>query len=366
VVTNDRDAFYMRKALQIAERGRGQTSPNPMVGAVLVDCEGTIVGTGVHERAGGPHAEVEALGEAQDAARGATLYCTLEPCSHTGRTGPCAPLVAQAGISRVVVASEDPNPLVSGRGLDLLRGRGIDVTTGILADEAQRLNVAFFTVMRLGRPFVTMKVATSLDGKVAARRGVRTRLTGPAADRRVHRDRAEVDAVAVGSGTILCDDPILTPRGAYRSRPLTRVIFDSRLRTPASARILSTLDAGPVIIVGDPDKAAGHPDRVAELTGAGAIVELVAGRERLASTLRQLARRGVTSLIIEGGPTLHEAFWNAGLVDRVQVYVAPRPIGAEGVQWLPFSIMSSPLVSERSARVIGEDTLLEAYVHRVD
>ena len=356
----------MRKALQIAERGRGQTSPNPMVGAVVVDPEGAIVGTGVHERAGGPHAEVEALGEAQDAARGSTLYCTLEPCSHTGRTGPCAPLVAEAGVSRVVVATEDPNPLVSGRGLDLLRSRGIAVTTGVLEDEARRLNDAFFTVMRLGRPFVTMKIATSLDGKVAVRPGVATRLTGSAADRQIHRDRAEVDAIAIGSGTILCDDPLLTARGAYRARPLTRVIFDSRLRTPPSARIFSTLDAGPVIIVGDPGKAAEDPDRLRELKGAGAAVELIGGADRLGDALRQLARRGVTSIIVEGGPTLHEAFWKAGLVDRIQMYVAPKPLGEDGVRWLPFSIMSSPLVTERSARVIGDDTLLEAYVHRVD
>ncbi len=359
----DRDTFYMRKALQLAERGRGQTSPNPMVGAVIVDNEGAIVGTGAHEKAGGPHAEVEALLEAGAAARGATLYCTLEPCSHTGRTGPCAPLVADAGVARVVAATEDPNPLVSGRGLAILRERGIEVLTGVLEREAVRLNDAFFTVMRRGRPFVTMKIATSLDGKVAARPGATTRLTGSAADRQVHRDRAEVDALAVGSGTVLSDDPLLTARGAYRARPLTRVIFDSRLRTPPSARLFGTLGAGPVIIVTAPGP---DPERIAALREAGAIVEVVEGVDSLRDALRMLAAHNVTSMIVEGGPTLHEAFWNAGLVDRVQIYVASTPLGDEGVPWLPFPVMSSPLIVERSARLLGDDTLLEGYVHRPD
>jgi diaminohydroxyphosphoribosylaminopyrimidine deaminase/5-amino-6-(5-phosphoribosylamino)uracil reductase len=353
----------MRKALQVAERGRGQTSPNPMVGAVIVDAEGAIVGTGAHEKAGGPHAEVEALLDAGMAAGGATLYCTLEPCSHTGRTGPCAPLLAEAGVARVVVATADPNPLVSGRGLAMLRERGVEVTTGVLEREAVRLNDAFFTLMRHGRPFVTMKIATSLDGKVAASRGERTRLTGAAADRRIHRDRAEVDAIAVGSGTVLCDDPLLTARGAYRARPLTRVIFDSRLRTPPSARMFGTLDAGPVIIVTSP---AADPGRVDALRRSGVIVELVEGPDRLHDALRMLAARDVTSMIVEGGPTLHEAFWNARLVDRVQIYVAPRPLGAGGIAWLPFPVMTSPLIVERSARILGDDTLLEGYVHRPD
>ena len=356
----------MRKALQLAERGRGRTSPNPMVGAIVVNREGVIVGTGAHEKAGGPHAEVEALTEAGDAAREATLYCTLEPCNHTGRTGPCAPLVFQAGIARVVVATEDPNPLVSGRGLAFLRERGITVTSGVLACEATRLNDAFFTVMRLGRPFVTMKIATSKDRKIAARPGARTRLTGPAADRLIQRDRAEVDAIAIGSGTMICDDPLLTARGAFRERPLTRIIFDSRLRTSPSARIFGTLDAGPVVIVAASETESGNPDRASELRRAGAIVEFVEGPDRLSTFLRALPDRGVTSMIVEGGATLHAAFWNAGLVDRVQIYVSQVTLGPEGVPWLPFDVMDDPSIVERSTRPIGEDTLLEGYVHRPD
>jgi diaminohydroxyphosphoribosylaminopyrimidine deaminase / 5-amino-6-(5-phosphoribosylamino)uracil reductase len=354
----------MRKALQLAERGRGRTSPNPMVGAVVVDPDGVIVGRGAHEFAGGPHAEVHALAAAGARARGATLYCTLEPCSHTGRTGPCAPLVAAAGVARVVVATEDPNPLVAGRGLQLLRDSGIEVAAGVLADEAERLNRPFFTFMRHGRPFVTMKIALSADGKIAGAAGERTSLTGDAANRQVHRDRAEADAVAIGSGTVLTDDPLLTARGAYRSRPLTRVIFDARLRTPPSARIFTTLDAGPVIIVGDPDTERTHPARGAALRASGATVEYPSGG--LPGALEALAARQITSLVVEGGTALHHAFWNAGVVDRVQIYMTPRVLGARGVAWLPFDVIGSPLLTERSSRLIGGDTLFEAYVHRTD
>ena len=214
----------MRKALALAERGRGGTSPNPMVGALVVSDEGVIVGRGAHRVAGGPHAEAIALEDAGDRARGATLYCTLEPCSHTGRTGPCAPLVSRAGIRRAVVAIADPNPLVDGRGLRHLRESGIETTVGVEAAAAARQNAVFLTNIRLRRPHVTLKAAVSLDGRLGAP-GVRTRLTGPAADRRVHRQRAEVDAIGVGSETVLVDDPLLTARGAYRGRPLTRVDF---------------------------------------------------------------------------------------------------------------------------------------------
>lgn len=361
----DRDLFFMRKALQLAERGRGHTSPNPMVGAVIVSDEGVIVGSGAHERVGGPHAEVEALAEAGGAARGSTLYCTLEPCSHTGRTGPCAPLVADAGIARVVVPTLDPNPLVAGRGLAFLRRRGIEVATGVLAREAERLNVAFFTVMTRGRPFITMKIAMSRDRRIAAAPGVRTQLTGAESDRLIHRDRAEVDAIAIGSGTVLCDDPRLTARGAYRSRPLTRVVFDSHLRIPPRARIFSTLETGPVIIVASADAVA-TSGRAEALRKAGAELVVVPGEERLAGAMRLLAGRGITSVIVEGGAALHAAFWDAGLVDRVQIYVAPLVIGEGGVPWLPFDVMGSPLIVEPTSRFAGGDTVLEAYVHRPD
>src|SRR5205823_2198174 len=233
----------------LAARGRGRTSPNPMVGAVIVAPDGVVVGHGFHERAGEPHAEVRALAMAGPQARGATLYCTLEPCAHVGRTGPCAGRIVDAAIRRVVAAVEDPNPIVRGRGFEFLRAHGIEVDVGVGADAAVRLNQPFFTRMRQQRPFVVLKAATSLDGRIAHTRSRRTRLTSAPADRHAHAVRAEIDAIGVGSGTVLADDPLLTARGVYRARPLTRVIFDRRLRTPPSARLLSTADAGPVIIV---------------------------------------------------------------------------------------------------------------------
>src|SRR5437660_9091505 len=242
-------ADYMERALFLAARGRGRTSPNPMVGAVVVTADGIVVGQGYHERAGEAHAEVRALDAAGSLARGATLYCTLEPCVHTGRTGPCTERIVSAGIARVVAAIGDPNPVVNGRGFAFLRGRGVDVEVGLGAAAASRLNQPFFTLMRQGRPFVIAKAAVSADGQVAATAGRPIRLTSPESDRHAHQTRAEMDAIGVGSGTILADDPRLTARGAYRDRPLARVIFDRHLRTPPTARVLSTRDAGPVIIV---------------------------------------------------------------------------------------------------------------------
>ena len=361
----DRDDFFMRQALQLAERGRGHTSPNPMVGALVVDRDGVIVGRGAHAFAGGPHAEVHALADAGARAAGATLYCTLEPCSHTGRTGPCAPLVAAAGIARVVIATHDPNPLVAGRGVAFLRERGLEVRAGVQAADAARLNAPFFTAMTKGRPFVTLKIALSQDGRIAANPGARTPLTGLAANRQVQRDRAEVDGIAVGVETVACDDPLLTARGAYRARPLTRVIFDRRLRTAPSARIFTTLAAGPVIIMTSLTAATVDAERAAALRGAGAEIEPV-GEESVAPALRALLARGVTSLIVEGGARLHRAFWDAGVVDRVQMYVTPRVLGAAGVTWLPPSLLSAPALGERTVRILGDDLLIEAYVHRTD
>ena len=356
------DVDYMARALALAERGRGRTSPNPMVGAVLVDDEGVVVGRGFHEFAGGPHAEIHALRDAGDRARGTTLYCTLEPCSHEGRTGPCAPRVAAAGIRRVVIASEDPNPLVNGSGSALLRAQGIDVISGVLETEARDLNRPFFTMMQRRRPFITMKVALSADRRIAAEPGTRTPMTGPAANRYIHRERAEVDAIAIGSGTVLADDPSLTARGAWRARPLVRVVFDSRLRTPPGARLLSTLAEGPVIIISTASAIDAAPERLADLVEAGAEVHGAPEGGRLPAAVEWLATRGVSSLIVEGGALLHRAFWDAGLVDRVQIFRTPVTLGPRGVVWL-----TEPLALRALTETpLGADTLIEGYVHRID
>jgi diaminohydroxyphosphoribosylaminopyrimidine deaminase / 5-amino-6-(5-phosphoribosylamino)uracil reductase len=368
------DDFYMARALAVAERGRGRTSPNPMVGAVVVDAEGVVVGSGSHEVAGGPHAEVQALDAAGSRARGATLYCTLEPCSHVGRTGPCAPRVVDAGISRVVLAVKDPNPLVSGRGIGMLKERGVHVTAGVREEEARALNRPFFSVMLRRRPFVTMKVALSLDGRISEGAGVRTRLTGASADRYIHRERAEVDALAVGSGTVLIDDPLLTARGAFRHRPLVRIVFDTRLRTPAGARLFSTLDSGPVIIMTTAAAAGDAPDRLAALAAAGAeVVTVGAGPEEdsaphrwpLRTALELLALRGLSSITVEGGAMLHRSLWDAGLADRVQIFRTPHNLGEQGIAWLPSVAAGDGLGGITTAR-LGTDTLIEGYVYRPD
>jgi diaminohydroxyphosphoribosylaminopyrimidine deaminase/5-amino-6-(5-phosphoribosylamino)uracil reductase len=358
------DADYMARALFLAERGRGRTSPNPIVGAVVVSPDGVVVGAGYHERAGEAHAEVRALDTAGPRARGATLYCTLEPCCHVGRTGPCTSRIVEAGVRRVVAAVGDPNPHVGGGGFRRLRQDGVEVVEGVLADAAARANAAFFTWIRRGRPFVTMKVAISADGRVAERPGVRSALTGAAAARLIHRDRAAVDAVGVGSGTVLADDPLLTARGAWRERPLTRVVFDRRLRTPPAARLFSTLAAGPVIILTRADAYTAAADRVRALERAGARVEAVAGT--IEAALRRLGALGLTSLTLEGGPALHTAAWTAGVVDFVQIYVAARALSAGGVPWLGTDVLPSSTLASASTRWCGDDLLIEAHVHRID
>lgn len=358
--SND-DRAFMTRALLVAERGRGRTSPNPIVGAVIVR-EGRVVGQGAHLKAGTPHAEVHALAEAGERARGATLYCTLEPCAHQGRTPPCAPQVADAGIARAVIAMADPNPKVAGRGIVLLRERGVAVELGLCESEARRANAAFVTWMTARRPHVTLKVAISADGFVGAAER-RVKLTGPEMDRVMHRQRAEVDAIAIGAGTLLADDPRLTPRGAFRERPLTRVIFDWRLRCGGAHAIFDTLDAGPVIVFTTRDAREGNEAAAADLERRG--IEIVALPARdLAAALTVLGDRDVTSLLVEGGPMLQDAFADAGLVDRVQRIVTTATLG-EGVRapaLLPLEGRLGPAVTTRA----GADMLLETDVHRTD
>jgi diaminohydroxyphosphoribosylaminopyrimidine deaminase/5-amino-6-(5-phosphoribosylamino)uracil reductase len=352
----------MDRALALAQRGRGRTSPNPMVGAVVVSPDGIVVGQGFHERAGEPHAEVHALARAANRARGATLYCTLEPCSHVGRTGPCVERIVEAGIARVVAAVGDPNPKVNGRGFAFLRDRGVEVAVGLRGGDAARLNQPFFTTMRERRPFVVLKAAASIDGFIAASAGRRTKLTSAAADRHAHAARAEMDAIAVGSGTILVDDPLLTARGAYRERPLTRVIFDRRLRTPPSARVLSTAGAGPVIIVTTAE-AGRRPELRGPLEAGGARVEVASGAT-FRDALDLLGTLGIGSILLEGGATLHASAWREQAVDFVRLYVTPQALGPGGVPLLDGQAWSWMQLFDQRIEPIGPDTLIEGYVHR--
>ncbi|MBI3050472.1 MAG: bifunctional diaminohydroxyphosphoribosylaminopyrimidine deaminase/5-amino-6-(5-phosphoribosylamino)uracil reductase RibD [Acidobacteria bacterium] len=365
------DSRWMRRALAHACRGLGRTTPNPVVGACVVTADGVVVGDGAHERAGGPHAEIFAIEAAGARAGGGTLYSTLEPCSHIGRTGPCTDRIIAAGIRRGVAAMEDPYPLVSGRGFAILRDHGIAVTVGVGREEAVRLNQPFLTAVRERRPFVILKAATSLDSRMAAAAGERTQLTSAAADRHAHYVRAQVDAIAIGSGTLLVDDPLLTARHVYRERPLTRVIFDRRLRTPPDARIFSTLPAGPVIIVTSRHAQSAQRDRSDALERAGATV-LALDEPTMTAALPALAGLDVQSLVLEGGPGVHRAAWDAGVVDYVQLYIAPVAVcGSHGgvagtdapsVVLGPESMLAS-LVEQR-VRMLGPDVLIEGYVHR--
>jgi diaminohydroxyphosphoribosylaminopyrimidine deaminase / 5-amino-6-(5-phosphoribosylamino)uracil reductase len=353
----------MRRALEHARRGLGRTTPNPIVGACVVTGEGVVVGDGAHERAGEPHAEVHALNEAGERARGATLYCTLEPCSHTGRTGPCTERIIAAGIGRVVAAMQDPFPLVSGRGFAVLRAHGITVDQGVKREAALRLNQPFLTSVRDGRPFVILKAAASIDGRIAAQTGTRTQLTSTAANRRVQYMRAQVDAVAVGSETVLVDDPMLTVREVYRERPLTRVVFDRRLRTPPNARLFSTLAAGPVIILTSRHAILDRASQRAALEQAGATI-VTPEPAGMRNALRALSAFDIQSMLLEGGAVLHAAAWDEGVVDYVQLYVAPAALGPAGVRLFDGYDLSLSSLIDPKIEVLGPDTLIEGYVHR--
>lgn len=355
------DADFMRRALFHAARSEGVTTPNPLVGAVIVSPDGIVVGQGRHPRAGEPHAEVFAIDDAGERSRGATMFVNLEPCCHTGLTGPCTERIIAAGIRRVVAAMPDPNPRVSGKGFEELHGHGIHVDIGLLSDEALRMNRAFTIVQTEGRPMVIAKAATSSDSRIAAAPGVRTQLTSAEANRRTQRLRAAVDAIGIGSGTLLTDDPILTVRDCFRPRPLARVVFDRRLRTPATARLFSTLEAGPVIILTTAAATGGHSERAQALKAAGAT--LIEGAGDLRQDLSALVPFEISTLLLEGGAAMHAAAWLAGVVDRVHVIVAPTALGQRGVRF--FDGIDVPMSELLPVRVetLGPDTWMEADVH---
>lgn len=315
------DSHWMAHALRLAECGLHTTAPNPRVGCVLVQ-DGKLVGSGWHERAGEPHAEVHALRAAGNAARGATAYVTLEPCSHHGRTPPCADALIAAGVSRVVAAMQDPNPLVAGRGLQKLRDAGIAVEFGLMETAARELNIGFVARMTRGTPWLRSKVAASLDGKTALNNGTSKWITGAAARRDVQHWRARSCAVLTGIDTVLADDPQLNVRDIPVTRQPLRVIVDSRLRLPVQANIV-----GQDVLV---YTAAADAARSAALKDKG--VEVVAlpgadGQVDLPAAMQDLARRGINEVLVEAGRTLNGALLNAGLVDEMVLYLAPQLLG---------------------------------------
>ncbi len=364
------DVVFMRRALELAARAEGLTSPNPVVGAVVVK-DGSVIGEGYHRAAGSLHAEVEALRAAGARARDATLYVTLEPCTHQGRTGPCVPVLLASGIGRVVIATADPNPTVNGRGIAALTEAGVEVGVGILEAEARQLNRAFFTYMNARRPFVTLKAGLSLDGKIAAWDRTSRWITGDPARQEAHRLRSRADAIAVGIGTVLADDPLLTVRlpETWPREPL-RIVVDSRARTPLTARMLTA---------GRPERTLiavtrlAPPDRIQMLQARGATVLVLPardGRVDLPALLKVLAEREVTSLLLEGGGELNAGFLEAGLVDRVALFVAPLLVGGTRAPSLVGgagrSLKEAFCLSGVSVRRVGDDLLIEADVEQGD
>ena len=353
------DHGMMARALQLAERGLWTTSPNPRVGCVIVRA-GEIVGEGWHQKAGEPHAEVHALRAAGGRARGATAYVTLEPCSHTGRTPPCAEALIAAGVSRVVAAMTDPNPLVAGKGLAMLQAAGIEVASGLLENEARELNIGFVSRMTRGRPWLRLKVASSLDGKTALNNGLSQWITGPAARLDGQRWRARACAILTGIGTVRDDDPQLNVRDLATPRQPLRVVVDSRLEIPLTARILQ---GGPVLIAG----AVENPEKAALLRSTGAEVLILpnaAGKVELIDLLEELGRRGVNEVHAEAGFKLNGSLMREGLVDEVVLYLAPCLLGhaASGLFNLPelTSLEGKRQLQIRDLRQLGEDIRLIA------
>jgi diaminohydroxyphosphoribosylaminopyrimidine deaminase/5-amino-6-(5-phosphoribosylamino)uracil reductase len=319
------DREFMEQALELAGRGLYTTTPNPRVGCVIVR-DGTAVGTGWHEKAGMPHAEVLALKGAGARSRGATLYVNLEPCSHHGRTPPCVNAIIEAGVGRVVAAMQDPNPKVAGAGFAKLRAAGIAVEHGLMEDKARELNIGFVARMTRGRPWVRMKVAASLDGRTALANGKSQWITGESARQDGHRWRARACAILTGFGTVRDDDPQLNVRGVDTPRQPLKIVVDSKFETSPSARLLKE---GETLVVG----AVNDAKRIAALEGAGAEVAIIpneGGKVELFKLMEQLARRELNEIHVEAGTKLNGSLLQAGVVDELLVYLAPSVIGASG------------------------------------
>jgi diaminohydroxyphosphoribosylaminopyrimidine deaminase/5-amino-6-(5-phosphoribosylamino)uracil reductase len=352
---------YMDRAITLAEQGRGATSPNPMVGALIIK-EDRVIAEGYHERVGEPHAEINALMSAVEDVVGATMVVSLEPCNHFGRTPPCTEAIIEAGIGRVVVGIVDPNPKCAGGGIKRLRDAGIEVEYGLLADRIAKQNEAFIKYIMTGRPFVVLKAAITLDGKIAEAPGKTTAITGPDTRQRVHELRNEHDAIMVGIGTVLVDDPMLTTRldGAKIKNPI-RVIVDSKARTPLGSNIVkSAREVRTIVAV----SARAAPANIQDLKARG-IEALKLGRwdgaVDVELLLEEMGRLEISSVLLEGGGSLIASFVKAGMVDKYMVFVAPKLIGAGGVDLVGGTLESASKLKVTAIEHFGEDILIEAY-----
>jgi len=350
--------YYMRIVLSLARRGTGRTSPNPRVGCVVVK-DDKIVGMGFHRCPGSPHAEVMALSAAKDMSRGATLYVNLEPCIHYGRTPPCAPLIVERGIKRVFISTEDPFPKVRGRGVEYLRSHGVEVVSGMLSDEARWLNRGFLKVFEEGRPWITLKAAMSLDGDVALSDGSSRWITGPSSLKRSHLLRAEADAVLVGIGTILKDDPELTVRYVDGEHPL-KIILDTHLRIPINAKVFKE---GDVLVV---TSKGSSPQKVEEIISRGAGVMEIPTDSRglldIKEMVYKLPSMDVHYLLVEGGPNVLSSFFDAKLFDEMALFYAPKIMGRGKGAFSGLSLMSMsqiPIGRIRDMKKLDDDLFLE-------
>ena len=358
------DEQWMKRVLLLAEAGRGRTSPNPMVGAVLVK-RGKVVGEGYHARIGEAHAEIVALRQAGEKAGGAVLYLNLEPCTHHGRTPPCAPQVVNAGVKRVVIGMEDPNPAVNGKGIETLRRSGLDVKVGVLGKECRRLNEAFCKYILKKEPFVMLKVAATLDGKIATRNGDSKWISGEASRRFVHKLRDQVDGVLVGIGTVLRDDPRLTARVKEGREPY-RIVLDSRLKIPEEAKVF---EHSPLEVILATTGSAPQ-DKIERLEKKGVrvlIADSKKGRVDLKSCLSKLGEIGMMNLLVEGGSQVNGSFLDEGLIDKFLLFLSPKLIGdpqalgifgGRGVS----NLRETVGLKDIRAKKIGEDIFIEGYL----
>ncbi len=359
---------YMNQALDLAEKGRGRTSPNPMVGAVVVQ-NGKVVGRGYHEAAGEPHAEVNALNQAGEQARGADLYVTLEPCNHQGRTPPCTQRIIEAGVGRVVMAMADPNPDVKGGGAACLRDQGIEVVEDVGVERARRINEAFIKYVQTRRPFVILKCAATLDGRIAARTGDAKWITGERSRAYVHQLRHAADAILVGIGTVRADNPSLTARlENEKTKDPVRVILDTHLSIDPQARVLTLPSEAPTIVAAGEAAAASDQKKRIQQQGARVITTpLDKGRIDLKALMRQLGAMAITSVLIEGGGGVIASALAAGIVDKICFFYAPKLLGGDdGVPICrgrgPERIQDCIRVAEVATRRFDDDIMIEGYI----
>ncbi len=371
ILTENTPQFYMRRALELAEKGRGRTSPNPMVGAVLVK-NGRVVGEGCHRKAGMPHAEIEALRRAGKNARGADLYVNLEPCCHFGKTPPCTEAILSAGVRKVIVGMRDPNRLVSGKGFRQLKKNGVQVVTGPLRKECERLNEVFIKFIQTGNPFVVLKTAISLDGKIATSSGESQWITGVKAREKVHQVRNEMDAIVAGAGTIVKDDPFLTTRLGKKSAVVkhpVRVILDNEFLVPLKSNVFKNADTQRVLYATGKNLPASRRKQLMRRGIEILILKENKGKVDLQHLMRTLGDQDISSVLIEGGGEVNASALSAGIVDKVMVFIAPiliggkgapGPLGGKGVRHLKDAFK----IKNMTVNQIGNDFLLEGYVQQ--